>query len=341
MKITVVGAVNHGKTSLIESLLDKTLLKSKLELKDFRTRDLQIEDFKIGDTCHYLLDCPGHSAYLNNSILPIRYSDIIFFVFSSVQSILLDKTLALLKYCKFTRKKMVIVITKVDLCTLEELKKRIVKIKEVLKIAEITDYKAILFSTKKPIFKEKLFELITNLSTFEQSSNNYPLILRSFNKNQPGSLISNYSPGIIGYLEGGLKVEENSTYYLQNERGSYPFKVLELKNPGGKGFITCKTDLAGCFCAYNKLKGSIIAKSPIEKNIEVELIFEFTSSTIEKNFESNSYLVNGFSTYQVSLKKIGKSYFTKIPILSDNLFILLQKKEDLWDIIAFGEVKKR
>jgi len=342
MKITVIGEVNHGKTSLVESLLNKNLLKSRLEIKDLRTRDLQIQDFKINNHVYYLLDCPGHSSYLNNSILPIPYSDLIIILFSAVQSTIPEKILSLLAYSKYQQKKILLVITKADLATLEVFSKRASKITTLLKIANIEEYQYCIYSTNRPCLREKLLRKIEDirLSLDTKKVNNNTLVLRSFNKTKTGSLVKQYQGGIIGCLASGELLEDNY-YYLNQKNNISRIKIKKIINPSNTNndFITCQTSISGCYAASNNLKGAIITKEPLLRNRTVVLtIDKYTTSN--QTF-TNVHLVTGFSMYKVVLKKtIKDTYHTTIPYLSQDTFLIMSKTQKIWNILAFGKIRE-
>ena len=344
MKITVIGEVNHGKTSLIEKILFKKLLKARAELKDLRTRDLQVEDFIIEDKTHYILDCPGHSSYLNNSILPIPYSDLIIIVFSAVQGSLPEKIISLLEYCKYHKCKILLVISKVDLCSREIFIKRVSKILSLLEIAGIKDYEYCIFSTEEPLLRTALLNKIKEIDTkIERSNkNNNLLVLRSFNTNIPGKPISQYESGILGCIsKEGL---EEGSFYLNEKDETTAIEIISIKDPSkdNRGYITCMTNLSGCYCSFNRLKGAIISKEPLERNVEVILTIDKFIGVNPKIKLKECYLVVGFSSYLVSLVHLTKNkYHVTLPILSELTFLILTKNEKIWNLVAFGRINKK
>jgi len=342
MRITVLGEVNHGKTSLVESLLNKKLLKQRAEYKDLRTRNLQIEDFKIKGSSHYLLDCPGHSSYLNNSILPIPYSDLIIILFSAVQGTIPEKILSILSYCKYHQLKILLVITKTDLCTRDTFIRRTTKILALLKVAGIENYDYCIFSTEKPVLRTALIEKIHEISlSINTSSDTFReiLILRSFNLTKPGVSIKKYSKGIIGGLASTKTT--SGKYYLNTVEKTIPVEITAVRSPGGdNGYITFETNLSGCFCSFNSLRGSIITSEPVLRDISVTLIIMKINSPLTSQKLKNCTLVNGFSSYIVSPIQVGlNKYKTTIPLLSGRrTFLLLYRVEKIWTMLAFGKI---
>ena len=344
MKITVIGEVNHGKTSLVESLLGKKLLKSRAEIKDLRTRDLQVEDIVLNDKVYYLLDCPGHNSYLNNSILPIPYSDLILILFSAVQGTVPEKILSLLQYCKYHELKILLVVTKVDLCTRDIFIKRITKIIALLATAGITNYQYCIFSTKRPSLRELVLNKIKKISQSDTltNKNKNTLVLRSFSRNNPGDSVEDYKTGILGCLPS--ENLELGQYYLNQDSSTIPIKITKIINPSNNstGYVTCDTNLSGCYSAFNRLKGAVVSKIPLERNCRVTLIVDKFIALNSKLKNKQCYIVIGFSIYHIEVTHINKNtYQATIPLLSESKFLMLEKNQKIWSLLAFGRITKK
>jgi small GTP-binding protein len=342
LKIAVVGEVNHGKTSFLENILGKTLLKSKKEIKDERTRNLQIQTFKTNNNTYYFIDSPGHSSYLVSTLLPIAFCDKIIFIFSSTQPNKTDKIISLLKYMRFCKKEVIICFSKIDLTTQELLEQKIRKVLDYLKIAKIQCSSFFLFSNKIVETKKDFLELLDRKTKEkeekgEQTKGNIKnLVLRSFNLTKPGSFIENYQQGILGGLEID-KIEKGEKYYLSSNSSENIIIKIEdiIEDEYEGGYVTLKTNLTGCFCSWNRLRGSIISNTPLPIVEKMTIKIDQQIVLFKKLF-----LINGFTLYEIkNHEKKGDLLVVqgKFRVVG-SIVCLIYEQEGIWKISGYGKV---
>ncbi len=157
--ITIMGHVNHGKTSLINCI--KKLNKQKKINKEIGniTQNINSYNIKTKKGKLTILDTPGHSTFIDIRKKVINISDIIILLIS-IDDGIMPQTKEIIKYSNKKKKPIIIVLNKIDKINYIN---NIKKIKNKIKKYKIK-YKFIKISTKNKIGINKLIKEIFKIS---------------------------------------------------------------------------------------------------------------------------------------------------------------------------------
>ncbi|MFN4151814.1 MAG: selenocysteine-specific translation elongation factor, partial [Candidatus Sericytochromatia bacterium] len=163
--ITVMGHVDHGKTSLIKNLTGIDPDRLKEEKLRGMTTDIGFSYLKIdNDITLSIVDVPGHEKFLKNMLAGVTAIKSVMLVISANEGIK-PQTIEHFEILKMLNIKYgVIVLTKVDLVSLDELDLLEIEIKDFVKNSFLENSKIIRFSNITQEGKENLITSLKELS---------------------------------------------------------------------------------------------------------------------------------------------------------------------------------
>lgn len=109
--VSIIGHVDHGKTSLIDSILKSNLTRKEVGGITQTTKAYNIKT-KHGDIT--IIDTPGHAAFTKMMERNIKITDIAILIISSVDGVQ-DQTIEAIKLLNKIKKPFLIALTKQDL----------------------------------------------------------------------------------------------------------------------------------------------------------------------------------------------------------------------------------
>jgi len=238
LNIGLMGHVDHGKTTLVESLTNKWVSKYSEEKKRGITIRLGYTDFsvykcskcqKLGTSkkcmscfsdCELvkmfsLIDAPGHESLIPIVLSGSALFDAAILVIAANEPCPQPQTLEHLRAIQVGEIKKVIVIqNKVDLVTREEAEKSYKCIKDFLKGTIAENAPVIPISAQQKVGIEFLIEELMKIEERPvEEGDSLFLIARSFDANKPGVKPSELTGGVIGgsVIRGKLKKGEEIT----------------------------------------------------------------------------------------------------------------------------------
>ncbi len=329
--VTIMGHVNHGKTSLINYLKKyKSIIKEKGNITQY------IHSHYLKTKYGYLtiLDTPGHLIFENMRLRSIKITDIIILIIS-IEDGIMPQTIEIINYIKNNNIPTIIGLNKID---------KINYIKNIKKIKnELYEYNLI---PKKLNGNTYFIEISTKLGKGINKLIKYIFELKksinlktNINDNISSGIILDYSInkkcGIITKIlikNGILKIGDiilcNEKYgkikCIYNDQGkkikyaipSMPVIILGLSNKPklGEKFITLKNiKIAKKISLINNKINNINKKSIINKN----------SFDIFKNNKNNKINIiiktDTFSSMETIIKWINKKIKDKINIVYSDI----------------------
>jgi translation initiation factor 2 subunit 3 len=238
LNIGLMGHVDHGKTTLVESLTNKWVSKYSEEKKRGITIRLGYTDFSVYrcEKCKRLgtskkcmgcfsdcslvkifslIDAPGHESLIPIVLSGSALFDAAILVIAANEACPQPQTLEHLRAIQVGEIKKVIVIqNKVDLVTREEAEKSYACIKDFLKGTIAADSPIIPISAQQKVGIEFLIEELMKLEEkpIEEGDPLF-LIARSFDANKPGVKPGELVGGVIGgsVIKGKIKLGEEIT----------------------------------------------------------------------------------------------------------------------------------
>jgi translation initiation factor 2 subunit 3 len=267
INVGLVGHVDHGKTTLTQSLSGKWTDTHSEELK----RGITI---KLGyaDTCFYkdaagkfttkakdpetkventfvrkisLVDAPGHESLMATMLAGSMIMDGALLLVSASEECPQAQTrehLSALEMCGI--KNIIVVQNKIDLVSQEQTLRNYAQIREFLKGTPYADAPVIPISARLNINVDKLIEAIEQFIPTpirDESLDPFMLIARSFDINKPGSSPQKMQGGILGgsLIQGRFKVGEmieispGRVFEQKNQVVHKPYQTKILKIMSG------------------------------------------------------------------------------------------------------------
>ncbi len=292
--ITIMGHVNHGKTSLIDYLKSTNIVK---EEKGNITQYINSYYIKNKYQNFTIIDTPGHEIFENMRIKGLIISDIIILMIS-IDDGITPQTIKIIKYIKKYKKPTIITISKIDKINYKNniniIKKNISKYGFIPKEWGGNDT-FIEISTKLNLGINKLIKYISkiskkiNLKTYLNKEISYGIILESFIDSKKG-IISNIiaKNGILNKGDtiicknsyGKIKcIYDENNNKIKKVLPSIPVKILGLNNIKNinKKFIS--------------IKNNKIAKKIININKKINK-YKINNNNNNKNEKNENIFIN-------------------------------------------------
>ncbi len=195
--ITIMGHVNHGKTSLIKCLNKKINIKEKGNI----TQNINAYYISNKNIKFTLLDTPGHSVFTDMRVNSLKITDLIILIIS-IDDGIMNQTKEIIKYIKKNNIPVIIVLNKIDKINYKH------NIKIIKK--KIFEYKLNL--TKKNIF----IKISTKYKKGIKKLKKYILILsKKINLNT--NINKNISSGMI--IESSIDKKKGPINYIILKKG--------------------------------------------------------------------------------------------------------------------------
>ena len=250
INIGVVGHIDHGKTTLLNSLTGKFTDTHSEELKRGITIKLGYADITIykdkdkfniekGEPQRYVsfIDAPGHEMLMATMLSGTAIIDAAILVIAANEGIKPQTKEHLIALQAKKIKNIIIVQNKIDLVSKEEAIKNYKEIKSFVKGTIAEDSPIIPISAQQGINIDKLLEEIVKLKIPKRDKDAKPifLIARSFDINRPGKEIPKLNGGVIGGIlkQGILKIGDK----IEIKPG------LIIKKNNQKTYKTLKTEI--------------------------------------------------------------------------------------------------
>ncbi len=331
--ITIMGHVNHGKTSLINAIISKNIIKKEKGnitqyIKTYKTKT------KYGNLI--LIDTPGHSAFKNIRKIGANITDLILLIIS-IEDGIMKQTKESINLSKKYNIPLLIAINKIDK---KEYKENIKKIKEQSNKLGIKPkewggkYKFFEISTKT---KKNIDNLLKNIFLKIKKEK----LKTNINKLGKGYIIESYLDkgkiikSKIILKEGNIKI--GNIILLKNKYGkiksiyddsgkkikkaipSMPIKIigLPINIKTGEKFKIIKSEKKSknIIKKYKKIKKNKNIK--IENNIKN--IFFNLKNKKKKNLIIKADVYSSIKAIKQSIKKISENYFNIISYKIGNI----------------------
>jgi len=195
LTIAVLGHINHGKTSLINSLTGINTDTRKDEQERGMTIDAGFAYLKKNNSIISFTDVPGHEKFAKNMLSVINSIDCFIICISAIEGIMpqTEEHLEIMRLLEV--KKCIIIITKFDLVDKTSFLPNSDNEKNILEyFKKITyfDYELFYFSIKEKKYSENIINYLLNLDIKEKKVKNdviFP-IDRIFTKQGIGTIIT-------------------------------------------------------------------------------------------------------------------------------------------------------
>lgn len=226
INVGVVGHIDHGKTTLLNSLTEKYTDTHSEELKRGITIKLGYADAIIckdkdgyntkgkGTPVRYVsfIDAPGHEMLMATMLSGAAIIDAAILVVAANEGIKPQTREHFIALQAKDIKNIIVVQNKIDLVSKEQAVKNYKEIKEFLKGTIAENSPIIPVSAQQNINIEKILEELTKLEISEKDLKSKPIFLvaRSFDINKPGTIPENLKGGVVGGIlkKGLLKIED-------------------------------------------------------------------------------------------------------------------------------------
>ncbi|MBI4150746.1 translation initiation factor IF-2 subunit gamma [Candidatus Woesearchaeota archaeon] len=259
VNIGIVGHVDHGKTTLVQSLSGKWTAMHSEEIKRGITIRLGYADFEIHKVagkpepdCYSLkdgellrkvslVDAPGHESLMATMLCGANIMDGALLLVAANEQCPQPQTQEHLKALEIIGlKNLVIVQNKIDLANEEQAKKNLQQIKDFIKGTPYEHAPIIPISAQHNINIDALLWAIqTYIPTPARDTTKEPLffVARSFDINKPGTTPDKMVGGILGgaLKQGTLKIGDELTIlpgYEVAEKNQKVWKPLSTKVAG-------------------------------------------------------------------------------------------------------------
>ncbi len=325
--ITIMGHVNHGKTSLIEIIKKINLKKNEKGNITQYIKGYYIKNKNIEMT---ILDTPGHEIFFKMRKRSINITDIILLIIS-IDDGIKPQTKEIIKYIKKNKIPVIIIINKIDK---KNYLNNIKKIKEYIYKKKLVNEKInniIEISIKKKINIDKLIKKIKKISKYLKLNTN-------INKPSEGIILEskiNKKKGIIinviiknGKMKkGDIIICKNiigkvKSIYNDNKKEikyalpSMPIEILGFKkviSPGNKIISINNFKIAKKIIEIKNKQYSIIKKNKKYKKKE---IFSFENKNNKKNIIIKTDVYGSIDAIKSWIKK---KTFNNINIIYYNI----------------------
>ncbi|MEX0920052.1 MAG: translation initiation factor IF-2 subunit gamma [Candidatus Pacearchaeota archaeon] len=255
INVGVVGHIDHGKTTLLDSLTGKFTDTHSEELKRGITIKLGYSDatiYKCGDTytvkkekgkdcvpVRYVsfIDTPGHEMLMATMLSGAAVIDAAIIVIAANEGIKPQTKEHFMALQARNIKNIIVAQNKIDLVSKEQAQKNYKEIKEFLKGTVAENAPIIPVSAQQGINIEKILEEIQNLEVPEKDLDSNPvfLVARSFDINRPGAKIEELKGSVLGGIlkKGKLKIgddiEIKPGISVKKPHGEIAHETLEAK----------------------------------------------------------------------------------------------------------------
>lgn len=256
INVGVVGHIDHGKTTLLESLVGKFTDTHSEELKRGITIKLGYAEatiYKCGDKftvkekleeekctpVRYIsfIDTPGHEMLMATMLSGAAIIDAAIIVISANEGIRPQTKEHFMALQAKNIKNIIIVQNKIDLVSKEQALKNHKEIKEFLKGTIAENSPIIPVSAQQGINIEKILEELQKIEIPEKDIESKPIFLvaRSFDINRPGTTMDSLKGSIIGGIlkKGKLKVgdeiEIKPGISVKKAHGEMSYETLNAK----------------------------------------------------------------------------------------------------------------
>ncbi|BBA85376.1 translation initiation factor IF-2 [endosymbiont of Sipalinus gigas] len=278
--ITILGHVNHGKTSILNEIL---LLNNKnINLNEYGNITQYIKYFYIKTKFGFMtfLDTPGHEDFIYMRNIGAKITDIVILVIAADDGIKLQ-TIECINYIKNFNIPSVIVINKIDKDINLYNSNKIIG--DLYKYNIISDklggeYQFINISSKNKIGIDNLLEAIylqsemINLNSNIESNTPEGIVLESFIDNRGPIISLIVKKGIFKIGDniicnnniGKIKLINSTDGYLEYALPSMPIEILGLNNISNIG--------EKIYVYNNKNKINFIYKSEKSKTKDISII---------------------------------------------------------------------
>ncbi len=342
--ITIMGHVNHGKTSLINCIN-----KKKKKEKGNITQKINIYFIKTKYGNVTFLDTPGHEVFFDMRKRGINITDIIILVIA-IDDGIMPQTIEIIKYSQKYKVPLIIAINKIDkknyLQNIKIIKKKISIYNIYPKEWGGNNY-FIEISTKNNTGINNLIKTIFLESkkiklNIKKKKPTYGIIIESYIKNKLG-IITNIiiKNGTIkigdiilsGYKYGKIKtIFDNNNNKIKKTKIPMPVKILGFSSlpKSGKKFLIIKNKKIAKKIAQKKKKIHIKKKNEKENKKNIKINFsKFNSKKINLIIKCDTYsniqvikkLINNYiknNIYNIIYAKIGNINNTDLLIANNS-----------------------
>jgi len=225
LNVEVVGHIDHGKTTLLNSITGKFTDTHSEELKRGITIKLGYADITIykdektyntkkGKPIRYIsfIDAPGHEMLMATMLSGTAIVGAAIIVIAANEGIKPQTREHFIALQAKKIKNIIIVQNKIDLVSKEQALKNYKEIKEFIKGTIAENAPIIPVSAQQGINIEKILQELCKLEIPKRDTESKPifLIARSFDINKPGTKIQNLRGGVLGGIlkKGKLKVND-------------------------------------------------------------------------------------------------------------------------------------
>lgn len=251
INIGVVGHIDHGKTTLLNSLTGKYTDTHSEELKRGITIKLGYADAIIcrdknsyntkgeGTPVRYVsfIDAPGHEMLMATMLSGAAIIDAAILVVAANEGIKPQTREHFMALQAKNIKNIIVVQNKIDLVSKEQALKNHKEIKDFLKNTIAEKAPIIPVSAQQGVNAEKILEELTKLEISEKDFKSKPvfLVARSFDINKPGTIPEKLKGGVLGGIlkKGGLKIgdeiEIKPGISIKKPHGKTEYKTLTTK----------------------------------------------------------------------------------------------------------------
>lgn len=193
--IGTCGHVDHGKTTLIKILTNQDTDSLKEEKERKISIDLGFAHFNYRDIEVGVIDAPGHERFIKNALSGIFGTNLTLLLIAANEGIKPQTLEHALMLKLLERKNVIIVISKSDLASLEQIEDLKLEIKETFKDYGFVDHEIILFNDKDEDtinnFKEEIYNFLVNLEEIDSSDHKVRInIDRVFSKTGMGTIVT-------------------------------------------------------------------------------------------------------------------------------------------------------
>lgn len=193
--IGTCGHVDHGKTTLIKILTDQDTDSLKEEKERKISIDLGFAHFKYRDIEVGIIDAPGHERFIKNTLSGIFGTNLTLLLIAANEGLKPQTLEHALMLKLLERKNVIIVISKSDLASIEQIESLKIEINETFKEYGFCDHKIVLFNDKDEDtitqFKEDIYDFLVNLEEVDSSDHKVRInIDRVFSKTGMGTIVT-------------------------------------------------------------------------------------------------------------------------------------------------------
>jgi translation initiation factor 2 subunit 3 len=386
VNIGTLGHVDHGKSTLVQALTGKWTAVHSEELKRGITIKLGYADttvYKCGkcnmfctnvscpkcfEKCEPIrtlsfVDAPGHETLMATVLSGASLMDGILFVIAANDKCPQPQAKEHLMVLNIVGiKNIIIVQTKIDLVTKEQVLENYKQIKDFVKGTVAENAPIIPVSSEKGVNIDSLIEAIqTYIPTPERNLSKPPkmLVVRSFDINKPGTEIEDLNGGILGgaLIQGELKIGDEIEVRpgLKIKEVWTPLKTKitglqkagkNLEAVGAGGLLGVKTELDNSLTKADSLTGSVAGKDlpPILNKLSIKFNI-FNTEEVEPLRMAEQLMVNAGTARTLGIVKTIKKdrceLDLRLPVCADkgDRVVLARRIMEKWKLIGWGFIE--